>query len=232
MLARLSDSELDPGPAKAGAERLCIVSRVIKPVGEMIRFVVAPDGSVIPDLKQNLPGRGVWVTATRSALVEAVRKKMFARGFKADVKDCAILADFTDALLQKAALDTLAMAGKAGCAVTGFGKVEAALQGGKAVAVLHSRDAAADGIRKILAILRGAVARTGDEIVLIDEFGSEQLDLALGRSNVVHAALLAGPAGQAFLMRLQRLRRFRAGDSGKPEHGETRHNTARRLDSE
>jgi predicted RNA-binding protein YlxR (DUF448 family) len=232
MLARVDNSELDRGPAKAGSVRLCVVTRETKPVADLMRFVVAPDGSVVPDLKQNLPGRGVWMTATRWTLVEALRKKAFARGFKADVKAPADLADFTDALLQKAALDALAIAGKVGCVVAGSAKVEAALQGGRAVAVLHSRDAAADGIRKIRAILRGAAAEIGDEIVVIDEFTSEQLGLALGRSNVVHAALLAGPAGQAFLTRLQRLRRFRAGDPGKPEHGETRHNTARRLDSE
>lgn len=232
MLARVDDSELDRGPAKAGSVRLCVVTRETKPVADLMRFVVAPDGAIVPDLKQNLPGRGVWVTATRQTLVEALRRKAFARGFRTEVKARPDLADFTEALLLKVALDALAIAGKAGCVVAGFTKVEAALQGGRAVAVLHSHDAAADGIRKIRAILRDVATETGDEIVVIDEFTSEQLGLALGRSNVVHAALLAGPAGQAFLTRLQRLRRFRAGDPDKPKHGETRRNTARRLDSE
>jgi predicted RNA-binding protein YlxR (DUF448 family) len=194
--------------------------------------VVAPDGSVVPDLKHHLPGRGVWVTATRDALAEALRRKAFARGFKADIRTAADLADFTDKLLVKSALDALAMAGKAGCMVTGFSKVEAAISGGKIAAVLHGRDASADGIRKIEAVLRRDNGENRGEIVVIDEFTTDELDLALGRSNVVHAALLAGPAGKAFLTRLQRLRRFRAGDTGKPEHGETRHKGARRLDSE
>jgi hypothetical protein len=115
--------------------------------------------------------------------------------------------------------------------VTGFSKVESAITAGKIAAVLHGRDASPDGIRKIEAAVRRS-AEDSAEIVVIGEFTTDELDLALGRSNVVHAALLAGPAGKAFLTRLQRLRRFRAGDTGKPEHGATRHKGARRLDSE
>lgn len=232
MLARVTDSELDNGPRQRGTDRFCVVTRLVKPVGDMIRFVVAPDGSVVPDLRHHLPGRGVWVTATRDALTEAVRRKAFARGFKADVRTPADLAGFTENLLVKSALDALAMAGKAGCVMTGFSKVEAAISGGEVAAVLHGRDASADGTRKIAAVLRRSGVENDGEIVVIGEFTTDELDLALGRSNVVHAALLAGPAGEAFLTRLQRLRRFRAGDTGKPEHGETRHKGARRLDSE
>jgi predicted RNA-binding protein YlxR (DUF448 family) len=232
MLARVAESELDSGPRERGTERFCVVTRAVKPIDDLIRFVVAPDGSVVPDLKHRLPGRGVWVTATREALTEAVRKKAFARGFKAEIRTTAELAGFTENLLVKSALDALAMAGKAGCVVTGFSKVEAAIAGHEIAAVLHGKDASADGIRKIEAALHRHGVGNAGEIVVIDEFTTEELDLALGRSNVVHAALLAGPAGKAFLTRLQRLRRFRAGDTGKPEHGETRHQGARRLDSE
>jgi predicted RNA-binding protein YlxR (DUF448 family) len=231
MLARETKSELDSGPRRKGTERFCVVTRAVKPVDDLIRFVVAPDGSVVPDLKQRLPGRGAWVTATREALTEAVRKKALARSFKANIQAPADLAGFTEQLLVKSALDALAIAGKAGCVISGFSKVEAAIAGQNIVAVLHGRDASADGIRKIEAALHRAV-ENADEIVVIGEFTADELDLALGRSNVVHAALLAGPASKAFLTRLQRLRRFRAGDTGKPEHGETRHKGARRLDSE
>jgi hypothetical protein len=41
------------------------------------------------------------------------------------------------------------------------------------------------------------------------------LDLALGRSNVVHAALLAGPASNTFLSRSQILVRYRLADADK-----------------
>jgi predicted RNA-binding protein YlxR (DUF448 family) len=235
MLARAPDNETDNGPKSRGTERFCVVTRAVKPTGEMIRFVVGPDGSVVPDLKPSLPGRGVWVTGTREALTEGLRRKVFARGFKAEVKTAPDLAELTEVLLARSALDALAIAGKAGIVVSGFAKVETALMQGPVAALLHARDAAADGVRKIEAILRrtggGEGGGNGGEIV-IGEFSTGELDLALGRSNVVHAALLAGPAGRTFLTRLQRLRRFRAGDTGKPAHGTTRHDTARRLESE
>src|SRR6266705_5923939 len=76
----------DAGPREAapGTERLCIVTRTVKPVAELIRFVVGPDG-IVPDLKRKLPGRGVWVTATRAAVSAAVERKAFGRAFKREV---------------------------------------------------------------------------------------------------------------------------------------------------
>src|SRR5215207_6858291 len=119
--------ELDAGPRKgAGGERLCAVTRAVKPVDELIRFVVGPDG-VVPDLKRKLPGRGIWITATKAALSEAVARKVFAKGFKRDLKVAPDLADLTERLLARATLDALAIAGKAGFVVPGFAKVEAAL---------------------------------------------------------------------------------------------------------
>src|SRR5712691_6322363 len=115
MLAETHHDELDAGPRKGGpgAERLCAVTRTVKPVGELIRFVVGPDG-IVPDLKRKLPGRGIWVTATRDALAEAVKRNVFARGFKRDVRVTPDLANFTEQLLVRAVLDALAIAGKAG----------------------------------------------------------------------------------------------------------------------
>src|SRR6185503_4435887 len=108
MLARTYDEELDAGPRKApGTERLCAVTRAVKPVGELIRFVVGPDG-VVPDLKRKLPGRGLWITGDRATLEDAVARKTFARGFKRDVRVTLQLLDMTEQLLVRAALDALA----------------------------------------------------------------------------------------------------------------------------
>ncbi len=86
MLARLDDNALDGGPRKGAAtERMCAVSREVKPIEDLLRFVVGPDGSVLPDLKRNLPGRGLWVTATRKVLDQAVKRNLFGKGFKRDV---------------------------------------------------------------------------------------------------------------------------------------------------
>jgi predicted RNA-binding protein YlxR (DUF448 family) len=92
MLARLHDSKLDRGAARVapGMERHCALSHMLKPVDEMIRFVVGPDGDAVPDVKRKLPGRGIWITATRAALAAAIKRNVFARGFKRDVRVAAI----------------------------------------------------------------------------------------------------------------------------------------------
>lgn len=199
--------ETDRGPSAAGGERSCALTRTVKPADDMIRFVVGPDDAVVPDIKRKLPGRGVWITATREALDEAVAKRIFARSFKREVRVAADLAALTEQLLARAALDALAMAGKAGNVAAGFGKTEDALNGNEAVALIQASDAAADGKRKLEAVLR----RSGRQIPVIDAFSSAQLDLALNRLNVIHAALLAGPVSDTFLARTERFARFRTG---------------------
>jgi len=215
MLAQLPDDALDAGPRKTahGAERLCAATGTVRPIDDMIRFVLSPEGAAVPDLKRRLPGRGVWITATRSALVHAVARKAFARSFKRDVRMSPDLVDSTERLLERAALDALAIAYKARRVVAGFAKVEAALVQGHAAALLHASDAAPDGVRKLDATMRRCA--DGDRtIAVLNAFTSAQLDLALGRANVVHAALLAGPESKAFLTRVRRLERFRTGTVG------------------
>lgn len=210
--------ELDRGATSVapGTQRTCALTREEKPVSEMLRFVVGPGDTVVADVKRKLPGRGLWVTATRKSIAEAVKRNVFARGFKRNVKVAADLPAQTEAMLERAALDALAMAGKAGLVVAGFAKVEAALGRDEAVALLHASDGAADGKRKLDGALRrireenDGIAR---EIALIGEFSGVQLDLALNRPNVVHAALLAGPGSETFLARVSRLVRYRTGQS-------------------
>lgn len=219
MLAKVADiaqdDELDRGTTSVapGTERTCALTRVSKPVSQLIRFVVGPGGEAIPDIKRKLPGRGLWIDATRTAIEESVKRNVFARGFKRDVTAAKDLAGQTERLLENAALDALAIAGKAGLVVTGFAKVEAALGKPGVQALIHASDAAADGKRK----LTGALHRNNDgkatEIAVIDIFSGGQLDLALNRPNVVHAALLAGPGSETFLARAARFARYRTGNS-------------------
>lgn len=216
MLAHLDDSLTDSGPKKSGPERLCVVTREVKGVEDLLRFVVAPDGTVVPDLKRNLPGRGIWITATREVLADAVKRKAFAKGFKQDVRTGEDLIAQTDQLLERAALDALAIAGKAGQVVAGFMKVEAALTRSQVLALLHGKEAAEDGVRKLNAALHRRFEAEAGAIPVISELTSQQLDLALGRANVVHAALLAGPAGNSFIARYLRMMRFRTGSNDKP----------------
>jgi uncharacterized protein len=217
MLA-IVDGELDNGPrTKSATMRMCAVSREVRPVDELIRFVLSPQGEVVPDLKRKLPGRGLWITASRARVAEAVRRNQFSRGFKRDVRAAQTLASDTEKLLVRSAIEALAMAAKAGQVVSGFTKVEEALAGGQATALIHASDGAADGIRKLDAIVRQRGGNHGESLIfpIVTELTSAELDLALGRANVIHAALLAGPAGKTFLSRSQILVRYRMADDDK-----------------
>jgi predicted RNA-binding protein YlxR (DUF448 family) len=217
MLAFADPADLDNGPrtSKSGTQRMCAVTRVVRPIDELIRFVVSPSGEVIADLKRKLPGRGLWVSASHRAVSEAARRNLFGKGFKRPVTASPTLAKDTENLMVRGVVEALAMAAKAGQVVSGFTKVETALQARQARALVHAADGAADGIRKLDALV-GQPAGTGDDphgFPVIDVLTSAQLDLALGRSNVIHAALLAGSAGKTFLSRCQILVQYRlAGD--------------------
>jgi predicted RNA-binding protein YlxR (DUF448 family) len=201
--------------------RMCAVTRQVRPIDELIRFVVSPQGGVVPDLKRKLPGRGLWISASRRTVAEAVRRNQFSKGFKRELRVTPTLAADTENLLVRSVIEALAMAAKAGQVVSGFSKVEGALEQRQVRALIHASDGAADGIRKLDALSAALVrsnAGNGDEsreIPAVTVLTSEQLDLALGRSNVIHAALLAGPASKTFLSRSQILVRYRMADDDK-----------------
>src|ERR1700731_45944 len=222
MLA-IADPDLDNGPRtdRSATVRMCAVTRRVRPIDELIRFVVSPSGEVVADVKRKLPGRGLWISASRQAVAEATRRSQFSKGFKRDVRAAPTLAADTESLLVRGVIDALAMAAKAGQVVSGFSKVEGALEQGQAQnsvkALIHASDGAVDGIRKLDAIVRQN-AGNGDEsreFPVVRALTSAQLDLALGRSNVIHAALLAGPASKTFLSRSQILVRYRMADDDK-----------------
>jgi len=202
-------SELDGGPRTRERERMCAVTRTVRPVSELIRFVVGPQGEAVPDVKGKLPGRGIWITATRDALGEAIKRKAFTRSFKREVRLPADFVASTERLLEQAVLDALAVAGKAGLVAAGFVRAEKAVEGEDVVALLHAAEGSPEGTRKLDAAWR---RQLGGPPVTIGFLTSAQLDLALNRPNVIHAALLAGPGSETFLARYRRLERFRTGD--------------------
>jgi len=227
MIAQSQHTEADTGPRSRELERLCIVTRTVRPVSDLIRFVIGPQGEPVPDLKRKLPGRGVWVTSTQGALGEAIKRNAFARGFKREVRAPADLVSRTEHLLERAVLDALAIAGKAGLVVAGFARVEMALRRGDAVALVHAAEASPQGVRKLDAIVRQSTQN--GPIPVVRTLTSAQLDLALGRPNMVHAAVLAGPASGTFLARLRLLERFRSED--RPAAGLGRDELAETIDA-
>lgn len=198
----------------AGSERTCLVTRQGDAPAELIRFVRAPDGSVVPDLRRRLPGRGVWLTPNRTIVEKAIRNRMFGRGFRAEVVVPPTLADDLDALLLRQAREALSLANKAGQVVSGFGKVEEALVKGQVRALLHASDAAEDGIRKVTQIANRHRSPKKPDLPIFNLLASDDLGLALGRSNVIHAALLDGSAAGACSKKLALLGTYRVSASG------------------
>ena len=178
-------------------ERMCIVTREVKPTDELVRFVLAPDNSVVPDLQCDLPGRGVWVSADSRAVETAIAKKAFARGFKSAARAGADLTDMVGNLLARKALGLLSLAQKAGLARTGFVKVQKQLDSGRTAVLLHASDGSEDGARKI-AGKASAAQRTEQAVPTVRGFTSDELSLALGRSNVIHAALTEAKLSSEF----------------------------------
>jgi predicted RNA-binding protein YlxR (DUF448 family) len=197
-------------------DRTCIVTRQAGEPEGLLRFVVGPDASVGPDIKRKLPGRGCWVSAERRHVDEAARKNLFKRAFKAEVTVPPDLGAMVDRILTQNALGAIGLARKAGALALGAAKVEANVRSGEAAAVLHAHEAQADGVRKIAQARRATAHLGGPDIPAYKLFSEAELGLALGGTNVIHAAVLAGDAGKAALKRVVALDRYRG---GSPDDG-------------
>jgi ribosomal protein L7Ae-like RNA K-turn-binding protein len=159
----------------------------------------------------------MWVTASREVVAEAVRRHHFTKAFKRELRIPQTLPAEIEALLVRSVVEALGIAAKARQIVAGFGKVESALREGTVEVLIHASDGAADGIRKLDMLARQNEGNRGAKppIPVVTALKSTELDLALTRSNVIHAALLAGPASRTFLSRCQTLVRYRMDDGDK-----------------
>lgn len=189
-------------------ERTCIVTREAQSPAGLIRFVLGPDSQVVPDLKHKLPGRGVWVTARSGMVDEAVKRRLFSRAFKTEAKASETLSQDIERLLRDDLRQGLAIANKAGCVITGFEKVESAITVKPIVALIHAAEAAEDGRRKLANPLRKRLGSAISSFPVIQVLSNDELGLALGRSHVIHAALVAGAGSDGFLNRWHRYRTF------------------------
>jgi predicted RNA-binding protein YlxR (DUF448 family) len=200
-----------------GPERTCALTRAKLAPDELIRFVRGPDGAIVPDLGSRLPGRGVWVSLSRSAVAEAARRNVFARSLKRQVTVATDLSARVEALLKARVTGALGFAVKAGQVTAGFTKVENAIDKGEAIALVHAADAAVDGRSKLDRKYRAMLAETvpGATPRIVTELTNEELSLAMGRSHVVHAALTKGGAAQNFLKEAGRLERYRSQGTGE-----------------
>jgi len=191
---------------EAMRERRCIVSGEVLSEDKLIRFAISPDGEATPDVAAMLPGRGIWVGATRAALNAAVKKNLFAKAAKSPVKVAPDLADRVEAQLVARMLADLGMARRADAIHLGFESVLRAIQSDAAPALLvQAVDGAADGKRKLF----GAAHARGLKIQTIECLTAAELSLAVGRQNVIHAALKSGRLQQRLSFDAKRLSGFR-----------------------
>lgn len=183
-------AEHGKNPGRRPPERRCIITGDTGTPATLVRFAIGPEGQVVPDIDGKLPGRGIWVTARRDAVEKAVAKGLFARAAKQNAKAPADLADQVEEGLRRRVLALLGLARKAGQLMAGLAKVEDTAAKSHVVALFLASDAGTEGQRNA-----GALStRTGAPVVAA--FSAEQLGLALGRPNVVHAALTAGGAAR------------------------------------
>ena len=186
-----------------GPERRCLVTRAIHPKEALLRFVVDPDGKVTPDMAGRLPGRGMWVSARREALEQAIAKRQFARAAKRPVTVPDGLVDQVEAILVRRCIELLGLARRAGLAVMGFEKSLAMLRSGQAALLLAASDGAADG--------RGKLKAKASEAAVFDLLDAGQIGSAFGRDHVVHAALAPGGLTRRLHGELVRLAGIRGG---------------------
>jgi len=206
--------------------RLCAVTRMEKPTAELIRFVLGPDDMLVPDTDAKAEGRGVWISLSRTLVAEAVKKKVFQRSLQTEVKLPEDLPGLTELRLQQRYLNALSMARKAGQFISGAMKVRGLVETGKLIALITATDAAPDGRSKMVGPLKAlhyAAAEEGIDGFDVPHFellDSEQMGLALGLENVIHAALTRGAAAQSAVEKARRLALYTAlppeKDTGRP----------------
>ena len=172
------------GDGTADPQRRCIATGAVGPKAGLIRFVIGPDASVVPDIVGRLPGRGIWVAADAAALDLAAKKRLFARAARAPVTVPADLTGQIEGLLVERVIELLSLARKAGDAVAGFEKVRERLARGTAAVLVQ----ASDGSEREKSRLHPAEAKAA----FIGVLSAQELGLAFGRERVIHAALAAG----------------------------------------
>lgn len=193
---------------ETGPERRCIATGAVRSKAELLRFSVAPDGTVVPDLGHILPGRGIWLSASRDVVNTAVAKKVFAKAARRQVGVPADLATRIEALLVRRCLDTIGLARRAGQAVMGFEKVCAEVRAGRAALLLAARDASRDGRDKVRAL--------GAGLTVIELFDGAELGAVFGRDAAVHVCLSPGKLARRLIEEAGLLAGFREGEPGEP----------------
>ncbi|MBY6140143.1 RNA-binding protein [Leisingera daeponensis] len=192
------------------SERKCIATGETQPKQGLIRFVMGPEGQVVPDVMGKLPGRGVYVASTREALGTAVKKKLFARGFKAQVQVPEELVQEVERQIVRRLIELISLARKSGDAVSGFERVKDWLAKEEARVLIQASDGSGRGKSKLSTPYKGK---------FIGCLTADELGMAFGRQTAIHAALASGGLSKRVVDEAQRLQGLRemVGGSGRTE---------------
>lgn len=188
-------------------ERRCAATGETRAEDGLIRFALSPDGEIAPDVAAKLPGRGVWVSARREAVAQALKRDAFSRSLKQKVSAPPDLADRVEALLHKRCLDLFGLMRRAGALASGFDQVEAAIRAERPRALIEAADGSADGREKLM---RLALGIWGAPPHLTGCFTASEMGVALGRDHVVHALVLQERMALRWAAEIGRLSGFRA----------------------
>ncbi|SBW08452.1 conserved hypothetical protein [uncultured Alphaproteobacteria bacterium] len=207
-MTQTPDTDPDDGD---GPRRRCLVLGGTQPTDLLVRFVVGPDGAIVPDVDERLPGRGFWLSARRDVVETAVKRKAFPRAARRAVAVPEDLADRLERLLLRRCLDSLGLARRSGVAVCGFDKVAEAIAAGSGW-LIAAKDGGADGLRKI-----GQVERRSAQTVRHAEpaLTAAELGAAFARDRAVHGWVGAGPLGERIARDMARLAAYRGQDEDR-----------------
>jgi predicted RNA-binding protein YlxR (DUF448 family) len=199
-----------PGPVEtddeSGPLRRCIASGERQPPSRMVRFVVGPDGQLVPDVEGRLPGRGLWLSAKRDMIETAASKRLFAKAARKNVTVAEDLADTVAELLRRRCLNHLGLARRAGLVAAGAEKVKAQIASGRTQVLLEASDGSPEERRKVVGLAPG--------VPVIELFESAELGSALGREVAVHVAVSTGRLADALIDDAARYRDIR--DTASP----------------
>ncbi len=206
-----SSASLDPPKthAQASRQRRDLVSGAVADEADLIRFVIGPDGTVVPDVARKLGGRGLWVLATREAVEQAANRGGFSRGARAKVVAPPDLADRISDLLRERVLSGLGLLRRSGHLVIGFEGVDRLVRSGACGVLIEASDGAEDGRRKLWQAAFACQRAHNRRPQRVGLFSSDELSLALGLENVIHLGLRSGRGSESWARELKRLSGFR-----------------------
>ena len=216
VMAREADGRNGGRPAAeapAGPMRRCLVTRAVRPKAELIRFVAGPDGRVVPDLAEALPGRGLWLSACRDVLHSGCARNVFAKAAKMPLHPAPDLPDEVERLLVRRCVELIGLARRAGAAVGGFDKVSGRIASGSLGVLSQARDAAEDGRRKLRAMTRSRQA----EVPIVEVLDAGELGQAFGARSFVHVALDQGSLARRLVIETTRLAGLRGRSAEESE---------------